>query len=53
MKTFVVTFRNKKTREEIEVMYVENSFDKVYKLAKLAIKEQYTKVYEIKNIVEQ
>lgn len=39
MKTFIVTFRNKKTREEIEVMYVENSFDKVYKLAKLPIKK--------------
>ena len=53
MKTFIATFRNKKTREEIEVMYIEDSFDKLYKLAKLAIKEQYTKVYEIKSIVEQ
>lgn len=53
MKTFTVTFKNKKTKEELEVIYAEPTFDKVYKLAKLAIKEQYTKVYEIKNIVEQ
>lgn len=52
MKTFVVTFRNKKTFEEFEVMYVELSFSKVYKLAMLAIKEQYTRSFEIKSIVE-
>jgi hypothetical protein len=53
MKTFVVTFRNKKTSEEFEVMYVEPSFSKVYKLAMLAIKEQYSRSFEIKSIIEQ